>query len=85
MFIAQPQSELVLHFYRWGVGINLFVALFVFPISSEKQLRQTLVLSLQHVGHISLSLAECRRADGCPAGRDVCDARVPVVPPHHLR
>ncbi|KAG8962337.1 hypothetical protein FRC03_004345 [Tulasnella sp. 419] len=35
--------------YLWGTAINLFVGLFVFPISSEKELRRTLVVSLEHV------------------------------------
>lgn len=36
------------------VGVNLFV----FPISSEKELRQTLVLSLDHIGTLAHLLAK---------------------------
>ncbi|KAF8305566.1 hypothetical protein DL93DRAFT_2089397 [Clavulina sp. PMI_390] len=44
--------------YAWGAAIVVFVNLFVFPISTEKELRQTLVLSLDHIGTLSHLLAK---------------------------
>lgn len=37
---------------RWGIAINTAVTLVVFPISSEKELRKSLVHSLQHVSKL---------------------------------
>ncbi|CAE6373431.1 unnamed protein product [Rhizoctonia solani] len=44
--------------YLWGSAIVLFVNLFVFPVSSERQLRQLLVISLEHVATYSHLLAK---------------------------
>ena len=35
---------------RWGIAIGMGVNLLVWPRSSEKELRQMLVLSLDHIG-----------------------------------
>ncbi|CAE6445071.1 unnamed protein product [Rhizoctonia solani] len=44
--------------YMWGSAIVLFVNMFVFPISSERELRQLLVISLEHVATYSHLLAK---------------------------
>ncbi|CUA67618.1 putative polyketide synthase 3 [Rhizoctonia solani] len=44
--------------YLWGSAIVLFVNIFVFPISSERELRQLLVMSLEHVATYSHLLAK---------------------------
>ncbi|KAL5632771.1 hypothetical protein ACGC1H_005649 [Rhizoctonia solani] len=44
--------------YLWGSAIVLFVNMFVFPISSERELRQLLVMSLEHVATYSHLLAK---------------------------
>ncbi|CAE6534018.1 unnamed protein product [Rhizoctonia solani] len=44
--------------YLWGSAIVLFVNMFVFPISSERELRQLLVVSLEHVATYSHLLSK---------------------------
>ncbi|KAJ1303164.1 hypothetical protein OPQ81_011365 [Rhizoctonia solani] len=44
--------------YLWGSSIVLFVNMFIFPISSERELRQLLVMSLEHVATYSHLLAK---------------------------
>ncbi|GAB1520598.1 hypothetical protein RhiTH_003678 [Rhizoctonia solani] len=44
--------------YLWGSAIVLFVNLFVFPVSSERELRKLLVMSLEHVATYSHLLAK---------------------------
>jgi len=44
--------------YRWGAAVVTGVNVLVFPISSEKELRQTLVVSLDHIGTFSHLLAK---------------------------
>ncbi|KAH7337158.1 hypothetical protein B0J17DRAFT_666475 [Rhizoctonia solani] len=44
--------------YMWGSAIVLFVNLSVFPVSSERELRQLLVISLEHVATYSHLLAK---------------------------
>ncbi|CCO31114.1 hypothetical protein BN14_05148 [Rhizoctonia solani AG-1 IB] len=44
--------------YLWGSAIVLFVNLFIFPVSSERELRQLLVMSLEHVATYSHLLAK---------------------------
>ncbi|CAE6476603.1 unnamed protein product [Rhizoctonia solani] len=44
--------------YLWGSAIVLFVNISVFPISSERELRQLLVVSLEHVATYSHLLAK---------------------------
>ncbi|KAG8934607.1 hypothetical protein FRC01_001708 [Tulasnella sp. 417] len=35
--------------YLWGTAINIAVSVLVFPVSSEKELRKALIVSLQHI------------------------------------
>ncbi|KAF8600286.1 hypothetical protein BDV93DRAFT_476704 [Ceratobasidium sp. AG-I] len=44
--------------YLWGSAIVLFVNIFVFPMSSERELRQLLVMSLEHVATYSHLLSK---------------------------
>ncbi|KAG8728006.1 hypothetical protein FRC11_011969, partial [Ceratobasidium sp. 423] len=44
--------------YMWGSAIVLFVNMCIFPISSERELRQLLVVSLEHVATYSHLLAK---------------------------
>lgn len=44
--------------YRWGGAVVIGVNVLVFPISSEKELRQTLVASLDHIGTFAHLLAK---------------------------
>ncbi|KAH7097463.1 hypothetical protein BKA62DRAFT_446468 [Auriculariales sp. MPI-PUGE-AT-0066] len=44
--------------YCWGAAISLFVNFFIWPTSAEKQLRRTLVLSLEHVGTLGHLLSK---------------------------
>ena len=46
------------HHIRIGGAIVLMVNLLVFPISSERQLRETLVVSLEHIATFSHLLAK---------------------------
>ncbi|KAG8708233.1 hypothetical protein FRC09_001365, partial [Ceratobasidium sp. 395] len=44
--------------YLWGSAIVLFVNIFIFPLSSERELRQLLVMSLEHVATYSHLLSK---------------------------
>ncbi|KZV83005.1 hypothetical protein EXIGLDRAFT_843280 [Exidia glandulosa HHB12029] len=44
--------------YAWGVAIGLVVNLLIWPRSSEQDLRQTLVLSLEHIGTFAQLLSK---------------------------
>ncbi|QRV92200.1 fusaric acid resistance-like protein [Ceratobasidium sp. AG-Ba] len=44
--------------YLWGSATVLFVNIFVFPLSSERELRQLLVMSLEHVATYSHLLSK---------------------------
>jgi hypothetical protein len=42
----------------WAAAIVLFVNIFIFPVTSEKELRRTLNLSLEHIATFSHLLAK---------------------------
>lgn len=44
--------------HRWAGAVALGVNIFVFPITSETELRQTLILSLDHIGTLTHLLAK---------------------------
>ncbi|KAG8719517.1 hypothetical protein FRC08_002644 [Ceratobasidium sp. 394] len=44
--------------YLWGSAIVLFVNMFIFPLTSERELRQLLVMSLEHVATYSHLLSK---------------------------
>ncbi|KAF8716570.1 hypothetical protein RHS02_09900, partial [Rhizoctonia solani] len=51
-------STYLKEYIKWGSAIVLFVNLFVFPVSSERELRKLLVMSLEHVATYSHLLAK---------------------------
>lgn len=44
--------------YLWGGVITLGVNIFVFPMSSERELRKTLVISLEHISTFAALIAK---------------------------
>jgi hypothetical protein len=44
--------------YLWGGAITLGVNIFVFPMSSERELRKTLVISLEHISTFAALIAK---------------------------
>lgn len=48
---------------RWAGAIVLFVNLVIFPMSSERHLRETLVTSLDHIGVLSHLLGKTYTMD----------------------
>ncbi|GAA5925622.1 hypothetical protein JCM10213_008838 [Rhodosporidiobolus nylandii] len=55
--------ESYLEAYCWGFAIVLFVNAFVFPHTSEKELRELLVISLEHVSTFSHLIAKTYSLD----------------------
>lgn len=44
--------------YLWGGAIALGVNIFIFPMSSERELRKTLVISLEHISTFAALIAK---------------------------
>ena len=44
--------------YLWGGAITLGVNIFIFPMSSERELRKTLVISLEHISTFAALIAK---------------------------
>lgn len=63
------------------IGVNLLV----FPISSERELRQTLVLSLDHIGTFSHLLAKTYTLSISDEERQIRDQLNQTIRVRHLR
>jgi len=55
---SPPYLEEYLISYLWGAAITLGVNIFVYPMSSERELRKTLVISLEHISTFAALIAK---------------------------